>query len=141
MSEEMNLDEIIDLRFSAIEHELFAIEQLRLSIEGRLPVVLETERVRMHKEISEEYAGEQWEVIESFQRWVDEFIDYELPRLYRYPVLMSLWAVFESATNDIQPKITVNGCKVALLKTRALSRFTLMRRLNQKNRIAAALVP
>lgn len=34
-------------------------------------------------------------------RWIDEYVDDDLPRLYFSPVLVQLWAVFESAITEI----------------------------------------
>ena len=46
----------------------------------------------------EQYEPDEADARFDHEGWVDVFIEYELPQLVRYPILVSLWAVYESAT-------------------------------------------
>ncbi len=41
--------------------------------------------------------------------WIDEFVEEVLPRLYRAPILVQLWALFESAIIEISEYLRVQG--------------------------------
>jgi len=100
-----DLDIFLDYRFAEIESELYAVEQHRLALEAQLPALLESERSRLREELRQQYGPDEGELRYQEEAWVDEFIDYELPRLIRYPILVSLWAVYESATFNIAKEL------------------------------------
>ena len=83
--------EVIDLRFSEIQHELYAIEQHRLATEAQLPSILETARERLQGEVSPD---DDPDYVQYELNAIDSFIDDDMPRFFRYPTLISLWAVW-----------------------------------------------
>jgi hypothetical protein len=97
--------EVLDLRFSEIQHELYAIEQHRFATEAQLPSILETARERLQGEVSpdDDPSYVQYELSS-----IDSFIDDDMPRFFRYPTLISLWAVYEAAATDISKEIRKN---------------------------------
>ena len=113
MSEEhfVNLDdislegEVLDFRFSEIQHELYAIEQHRLAIESELPAILETARERLQGEVT---TDDDPDYLQYALSSIDSFIDDDMPRFFRYPTLISLWAIYESAATDISNEIRKN---------------------------------
>jgi hypothetical protein len=92
-----DLDAIIDIRFRAIEAELYVtLDYLRI-LDDHLPVVARNERARLENGLE----GLEGEEFLTTLRWIDEWVDDDLPRLYFSPVLVQLWAVFESAITEI----------------------------------------
>jgi len=101
-----DLDDIIlDYRFVEIESELYAVEEHRRALEAQLPAIVESEGSRIREELQHEYGPDEGELRYQEEAWVDEFLDRELPRLMRYPILVSLWAVYESATLNIAKEL------------------------------------
>lgn len=100
-----DLNIILDYRFTEIESELYAVEQHRRALEDQLPAILDSQRLRIRDELKLEYGPEEGELRYQEETWVDVFIDYELPRLIRYPILVSLWAVYESAVFRIAKEL------------------------------------
>jgi hypothetical protein len=107
MSDEhsINLDEIVDVRFGGIQHELFAIEQHRLVSEAELPSILEAARERLRGEVT---LDDDPDYVQYELTSIDRFIDEDMPRFFRYPILISLWAIYESAAMDISNEIRKN---------------------------------
>ena len=113
MSDEhfVNLDdfsvegEVLDFRFSEIQHELYAIDQHRLAIEAQLPSILETARERLQAEVP---TDDDPDYVQSELRAIESFIDDDMPRFFRYPTLISLWAIYEAAATDISNEIRKN---------------------------------
>ena len=100
MTEELtvNWDEVIDLRFKEIEAELFVVLQHVEAVERQLPQIAESEGNRLGQElygIDDEYEYREME------SWIEEFVEQVVPRLYRSPLLVELWAVFESGIIEI----------------------------------------
>ncbi len=92
-----NLNEIIDIRFRAIEAELYVtLHHLQL-LDQQFPSLAGSERARLEKELD----GLDREEFLTTLRWIDEYVDQDLPRLYFSPILVQLWAVFESAITEI----------------------------------------
>jgi len=95
---EPDLNFVIDVRYIEIESELHAVEQNRSALESQLPIIQQNERARILDELREQYEPDEADARFDHEVWVDVFIEYELPQLVRYPILVSLWAVYESAT-------------------------------------------
>ena len=85
-----DLSTILDYRFTEIESELYAVQQHRRALEDQLTAILDTQRLRLRDELKLAYGPEEGELRYQEETWVDVFIDYELPRLIRYPILVSL---------------------------------------------------
>jgi len=94
---EPDLDLVLDFRFMEIEAELSVIVNHAESIERQLAMVIEDEREKLEGELTRADQDEYYGML----HWIDEFADEVLPRLYRSPVLVQLWAVFESAIIEI----------------------------------------
>lgn len=92
-----DLNFVVDFRFVGIEAELSVILEHRQSIERRLPGIIESERKRLEEDLK---GAEPDEWYGSMQ-WIDEFADEVLPRLYRSPILIQLWASFESGFIEV----------------------------------------
>jgi hypothetical protein len=92
---------VLDFRFAEIQHELYALEQHRLATEAQLASILETSRERLREVVTDDDE----DIVTDQLRWVDNFIDDEMPRFFRYPILVSLWAIFEAAARDISEDI------------------------------------
>jgi hypothetical protein len=98
---EADLGLVIDFRFLEIEAELsVTIDHLEI-IDRQLPVIRKNERERLEQGLEgldrDEYYGT--------LQWIDEFVDDVLPRLYYSPILVQLWAVFESGIIEISKYI------------------------------------
>jgi len=96
---EPDLDFVIDLRFAGIEAALFVVLRHLETVEIQLPQVAESERERLQNEelsgVNDDYE------YHDIKRWIDDFVENVLPRLYRSPILVELWAVFESGIVEI----------------------------------------
>jgi len=95
-----DLDFVIELPlFPEIDAELFVVLQRVSAIEHQLPQIKESERQRLAESeldgINDEYE------YQAISRWIDEFVEETVPRLYRSPLLIELWAVFESGVTEI----------------------------------------
>lgn len=95
MSEEggINLDEVIDYRFLEIEAELSALSEYSEAVERQLPFAVESETKRLEAELTDAEEYEQ----HSIEQWIYQFTEEVLPRFFRAPILVALWAIFESA--------------------------------------------
>lgn len=101
-SEDIDVEGIVlDFRFTEIEAELFVILEHLRTLEQQLPVVRKTERDRLEQDL-EGLDQDEWSAT---LRWIDEFVDDVLPRLYYSPLLVQLWAVFESGIVEISKYI------------------------------------
>lgn len=88
-----------DLRFAEIFHELYALEDYMNSIESQLPDLIEKEKAYQ--------SGPKDDSIEWHQKEqaLYELIEDVLPRYFRNPVIVTLWAIFESAIIEIAKEI------------------------------------
>lgn len=92
-----SLDSTIDVRFRAIEAELYVTLDYFHILDQQFPKIAASERMRLEKELE----GLDQEEFLATLRWIDEYVDEDLPRLYLSPILVQLWAVFESAIDEI----------------------------------------
>lgn len=94
----VNWDEVIDLRFREIEAELFVVLQHAEAVERQLPQIAESERYRLGQEL---YSIDDEDEYREMESWIEEFVEEVVPRLYRSPLLVELWAVLESGIIEI----------------------------------------
>ena len=90
-----------DLRFVEIFHELYALEDYMNSIESQLPDLIEKEKEKAYQ------TGLKNDSIEWQQKEqaLYELIEDVLPRYFRNPIVVTLWAIFESAIIEIAKEI------------------------------------
>lgn len=94
-------DEILDLRFIEIQHELNALEEYINSIESQLPQLIEKEKGKIFQNRPTDDPVE-WQERE---KDLYELIEDVLPRYFRNPIIVTLWAIFESAIIEIAKEI------------------------------------
>lgn len=90
-----------DLRFVEIFHELYALEDYINSIESQLPDLIEKEKEKAYQRRPENDPIE-WQQKEQA---LYELIEDVLPRYFRNPIVVTLWAIFESAIIEIAKEI------------------------------------
>jgi len=90
-----------DLRFVEIFHELYALEDYINSIESQLPDLIEKEKEKAYQNRPENDPIE-WQQKE---QELYELIEDVLPRYFRNPIVVTLWAIFESAIIEIAKEI------------------------------------
>lgn len=99
MAEELepDLDEVLDLRFSEISAELWVIGEYSRVVERQLPLAIKNETERLEAKLT---GADEYERYELEQR-MDHLAEEMLPRFFRGPILVALWAIFESAVIEI----------------------------------------
>jgi len=90
-----------DFRFVEIFHELYAIEDYINSIEAQLPCLIERGKERSQNDRPQNDPFE-WQQKE---QELYELIEEVIPRYFRNPIVVTLWAVFESAIIEISKEI------------------------------------
>ena len=90
-----------DLRFAEIFHELYALEDYINSVESQLPDLIEKEKEKVYQNMPE-YDSIEWHQKEQA---LYELIEEVLPRYFRNPIVVTLWAIFESAMVEIAKEI------------------------------------
>jgi hypothetical protein len=96
-----DLSQVIDFRFMEIEAELSVILDHLEALDRQLPTIQKSERDRLERGL-EGLEHDEWY---GTLQWIDEFVDEVLPRLFYSPVLVQLWAVFESGIIEISKYI------------------------------------
>jgi len=95
---------VIDFRFMEIEAELSVTLDHLAAIDRQLPAIQKSERERLELGLEGLEPDEWYGTVQ----WIDEFVDDVLPRLYYSPVLVQLWAVFESGIIEISKYLQRN---------------------------------
>ena len=90
-----------DFRFIEIFHELYALEDYINSIESQLPDLIEKEKEKVYQNRPKNNPNE-WQQKE---QELYELIEDVLPRYFRNPIVVTLWAIFESAIIEIAKEI------------------------------------
>jgi hypothetical protein len=90
-----------DFRFIEIFHELYALEDYINTVELQLPQLIVKEKEKAHQNRPANEAIE-WEQNE---QELYELIEDVLPRYFRNPIIVTLWAIFESAIIEISKEI------------------------------------
>lgn len=109
----------LDFRLLEVSGELYALEDHLRLIEGEMERIQKDERVRVDAYIKKEGLcpdDPEWHA--ALQEY-DHRIDFLLPRFFRGPFLVALYAVYESAVTEIarliqekkSQKITINDLK------------------------------
>jgi hypothetical protein len=102
---EVNWDAIIDIRFVEIEIELDVLNEYRRGLEHQLPSIIRAETARLEVELAE---IEDYERV-SYEAWIAQFTERDLPRFFRSPILVALWAIFESSIRKIAGHLQKEG--------------------------------
>lgn len=92
-----DLDLVLDFRFTEIEAELWVTLEHLEALDRQFPIITKNERERLEREL-EGLDRDEWY---GTLQWIDEFVDEVLPRLYYSPLIIQLWAVFESGIIEI----------------------------------------
>lgn len=88
---------VIDFRFVEIDYELWALGEYLDMLEQQLPVLRNQAREQTYAQLrDEEVEADDPEVDFAFQE-LDELVERVLPRFFRNPFLVTLWAIYESA--------------------------------------------
>jgi hypothetical protein len=99
---------IVDFRFVEVDHELWALREYFSASERQLPVLAEQERKRENEKwhIGDNIDEDEWALV---QQDLHERIENILPRYFRAPILVALWAIYESATNEVAGYLQKQG--------------------------------
>ena len=97
--------EKIDFRFTEVFYELSALEQYMDSLESQLPDLIKSEEQKVYAGLREK--GYENDDIERqiAQQDLYEFIENILPRYFFRQILVTLWAIFETAIIEIAKEI------------------------------------
>ncbi len=95
-----------DFRFVEIFHELYALEDYIDSVESHLPDLIEREKEKAYQSRSNKESIE-WHQNEQA---LYELIEEVLPRYFRNPIVVTLWAIFESAVIEIAKEVQAQQC-------------------------------
>lgn len=90
-----------DLRFVEVYYELYALETYINSIESQLPNLLEKEKEKVYQN-RHEFNPIEWQQEEQM---LYDVIENVLPQFFRNPIVVTLWAIFESAIIEIAKEI------------------------------------
>jgi hypothetical protein len=96
MNSELDDDGItIDFRFFEIGHEIYSLQEYFRTTEQQLPLLADKAYQQLLDEMADEvnFGG--------VSSYAHEFGENVLPRFFRSPVLVALWAIYESATTEI----------------------------------------
>ena len=90
-----------DFRFIEVFHELYALEQYMDSIESQLPDLIKKEEEKAYANLRQK--GYENDLIERHQmhQKLYELIEEVLPKYFWSSILVTLWAIFESALSEI----------------------------------------
>lgn len=104
-TESLDDDDIpsIDFRFFEIGHELGSLQDYFRTTERQLPLLAEHAQEQLFEELADEYNSRE---VSSFAH---RFAEDVLPRCFRSPILVSLWAIYESGTTDIANYLRERG--------------------------------
>lgn len=95
----------IDLRFVYVFYELQALDRYIKSFEEQLPILVTQEREKASAEITEKEHDTDPDELDANRQELIELTDEILPGYFRSSVLVTLWAIFESAINDIAKEV------------------------------------
>jgi hypothetical protein len=94
-----------DFRFVELFHELYALEDFISSVESQLPDLIKREEEKAINMLKEKgYENDSIERNEVEQR-LYELIEEVLPRYFRSPLLVTLWAILESGLIEIAREV------------------------------------
>ena len=91
----------VDFRFIDLEHELWSLGKFRELFEEQLTFLKDQERVRLRARLS----GTESEMDDAERQFASEqvelLVEEVLPRFFRGPYLIALWALFESGMIEL----------------------------------------
>ena len=93
----------IDFRFVEIEYELSALQEYIRTLDSQLPILEKREREELEKRIHEQNLDEADASMEYDQH--HDLIKRVVPRFFRGPVLVTLWAIYESGVQEVASHI------------------------------------
>lgn len=94
----------IDFRFFEIAQELGSLKDYFRTTEQQLPVLAEHAQEQLFEELGadeDSYRDVSW--------FAHRFAEDVLPRFFRSPILVALWAIYESGTNEIADYLQKQG--------------------------------
>ena len=86
----------IDFRFFAIAQELGSLKDYFRTTEQQLPLLAENAQEQLFQELAPDEDSHS-----DISRFAHRFAEDVLPRFFRSPILVALWAIYESGTNEI----------------------------------------
>lgn len=94
-----------DFRFVELFHELYALEEYMESVKSQLPDLIKKEEKKAYDSLREK--GYEDDPIErqQVQQQLYELIEEVLPRYFLGPILITLWAIFESAILEVAKEV------------------------------------
>jgi hypothetical protein len=95
----------VDFRFVEILNELYALEQFMDCVESQLPDLIKKEEEKAHEMLRDQGTDIDEFERDQINRKLYSLIDEVLPRYFRTPILVSLWAIFESAIIEIAEEV------------------------------------
>ena len=94
-----------DFRFIEIFHELYALENYINSIESQLPDLIKKEEEKAYENIRKKQCENDPIEWQQMQQELYALIENVLPRYFRNPIIVTLWAIFESAIIEIAKEV------------------------------------
>ena len=91
----------IDTRFIDSKYELWAVGQYLDAVKEYLPFIKEQERVRTESWLKRKKNVLDESDIDITRQELQDIIDSIFPRFFRYPFVISLWAVYESSIIEV----------------------------------------
>jgi hypothetical protein len=91
----------IDFRFVEIYYEIAALGEYLNVLERQLPFLKVQERERVHSWLGENERDSDEAEVDLAQQDLRDLVDHVLPRFFRGPFLVSLWAVYEAGVTEI----------------------------------------
>jgi hypothetical protein len=93
----------IDFRFFEIGHELGSLQDYFRTTERQLPLLAEHAEEQLFEELTDE------DTFGAVRSFAHRFAEDVLPRFFRSPILVALWAIYESGTTDIAEYLRQRG--------------------------------
>lgn len=94
-----------DLRFVEFFHELYALKDYIDSIESQLPDLIRKEKEKAHEKLSKMNCQDDPFEYQAIEQETYELVEDVLPRYFRNPIIVTLWAIFESAIIEIAKEV------------------------------------
>ena len=91
----------VDFRFVDLEHELWSLGKYRELFEEQLSFLKDQERVRLRARLSSAESEMDDAERQFASEQVDVLVEEVLPRFFRGPYLIALWALFESGIIEL----------------------------------------
>ena len=106
----------IEFRFVELFNELYVLEQFMDCVESQLPDLIKKEKEKAYERLRDQSAEIDEYERDQINQKLYSLIDEALPRYFRSPILVSLWAIFESAIIEIAEEVKNQQKQVIKLK-------------------------